>query len=251
MKTILVITLTILGGFPVFGQTTLDSLETQAIYQQKIRSKNIFSDQRETVFAAFDSTIQQIFAHPDVCDYPFDSLRQFISVVSSDDGKLRIFSWDNLGGGTYHTYTTYLEYHSEDGACKAWEIDIEPKRYVDTIPIPVEVGFYRVAEVREGEKQYYLLFGAGTYGGGKKHAAIKVYTEENGMLVPCTSCYEGKSPLVIHSNRGQDCELMYDDKTRELSFKAFEFDDDIGFFTSTFEWVKYRFVDGKLRKVVD
>lgn len=225
------------------AEIAIDSLERKAIEQYKQRLDNIFSEERDSIFAAYDSTIYTLFQKPEVCGYPFERFSEYVSIVTSPDNKLRSFSWDNVGGGSFHDYTTYLEYKKPDGSCGIVEIDTEKS---DQDADFIEVRYYKIEQIKEATETYYFLLGYGTYGGGKQHQAIRVFQLTDDIVAECFSCYPENKPLVMYRNRVQEIELTYSEKERRFTFREYEFDNDVGFYTDDFRVIELAFKNGKL-----
>lgn len=56
----------------------------------------------------------------DILQYPFSALKKEINIVTSRDGKLRIYSWDMQTGGTMHDYDNVFQYQGASGSVHAW-----------------------------------------------------------------------------------------------------------------------------------
>jgi len=49
--------------------------------------------------------------------YKFDSLKKYIDIVTTDDGLLRIYSWDTWLGGTMHQFENLFQFKCGDKIC--------------------------------------------------------------------------------------------------------------------------------------
>lgn len=56
--------------------------------------------------------LNYVWEHPNSLKYDFDNIKENtdIGILTSDDRKLRFFSWDTGGGGTSPDYMTYVQY---------------------------------------------------------------------------------------------------------------------------------------------
>jgi hypothetical protein len=52
--------------------------------------------------------------------YPFTKLKEKMYVVTSRDGKLRIYSWDRQTGGTMHDFDSVYQYRGKSGKVYSW-----------------------------------------------------------------------------------------------------------------------------------
>jgi hypothetical protein len=59
----------------------------------------------------------------EILQYAFPKLKNEMSVVTSRDGRLRVYSWDLQTGGTMHDYETVIQYQSKSGAVHTWTGD--------------------------------------------------------------------------------------------------------------------------------
>lgn len=247
----------------VFPQTNeINILAKKVNVLQEKRLSNYSTDSRDTVFTKFDSAIINLFQQKEFCSYQPDTsyycfltsdsisnyqgitltyaFINYIVYTVSQDNKIRIFSWDNLDGGSYHTYTNFVQINTDNDQC-----EVVP---FDTSELNAEVGYYRINQIDQGGKTFYLLFGHGTYGGGKHHKIAKIFYIENGVFTECFDCYPETRNLLIYSNRGQEIGLQFDKKQKKLTYKQFMFNDDMGFFTDDFVEVTYKFQNNKLIK---
>ncbi|MEO0468971.1 MAG: hypothetical protein AAF206_05075, partial [Bacteroidota bacterium] len=197
------------------GQS-LNKLIQQATELHDQRKQNIFSDQKESLDQRFDSCMQALLRHPDFCGIdsveiarlvrataaePRESgqyfayhLINFVAIASAEN--LMVFSWDDLGGGTYHTYTNYVQYQLTDGSCV-----VQP---LDTAEHDWDAGYYQTEKLELAGRNIYVLLGYGTFGGGKQHRKVKFLERIDDALVERMDFYPDGKQLTISSNRGQD-----------------------------------------------
>lgn len=90
----------------------LPSLEgaEQAEKERAVREEP--QEARETEFEARYKRTEAVFKDPRVLNV---NLNAAPGVVSSEDGRLRIVSWDTQTGGTMHEYCTMAQFKSPDG----------------------------------------------------------------------------------------------------------------------------------------
>ncbi len=189
----------------------IDSLFSKVTHAQKLRLQNIFSEERDSIFSEFETTINLLFNCKTLCTkLPDTSNHYFLvnklqketigktlayafmnNIVISTSENFRIYSWDNLDGGSSHSYTNYLLYMNEADCI------IFP---MDTSNQDLEVGYYYIKQI----KDYFIAFGYGTYGGGKQHFIIRLFKNEDGKIAEYNEGYPEGQPIVIHSNRSQN-----------------------------------------------
>lgn len=244
MKSILLVLLVFASVLSYAQLSDITILEQKAIKQYDARLNAIFNERRDSVFNVFTQTMDTLLSQSDYCTASLDSLATRVSLQKSPDQRVQIISWDNLSGGSFHYYTSYLSIITKQGQCKSWEIDTDnqpEERYI-------EAGYYQVDTIYDNELTYYLLLGYGTYGGGKHHWVTRIFEATNDSLVECIRCYPNLAPIVVYTNRTQNPNLVYNSKTRTLSFQLFHYDDDGGFYSDVFNTIAFRFINGRFVK---
>ena len=103
-----------------FGQTP-EIIEKELIgLYGKINDNSAYSgdsdsDLLEKANEDFKRKILQHTKSAPTLKYKFTELEKEISIVTSEDGRLRVYSWDRLDGGTMHFYETVYQYQGADG----------------------------------------------------------------------------------------------------------------------------------------
>lgn len=64
----------------------------------------------------YDELIDFVIKEPRTLDYPFEKLQRegYANVVTSEDGNLRLYYWDNGFGGTWISWSNICQYRSGD-----------------------------------------------------------------------------------------------------------------------------------------
>ncbi|MEZ4685515.1 MAG: hypothetical protein R3B47_05475 [Bacteroidia bacterium] len=218
---------------------------------------------RDSLEKNFAQSLEKLLASAEFCNVPFpDSLPapfwnaehiddyeaparfymlfSYISYCQSADCKLAIFSWDNRGGGSYHSFSNYLWHRKDSNQCAVmflpdFNMPGIPQRDSDPAAA-ADASFYAIDQIERNNTKLYILSGYGTFGSGKHHRSVRIFEEAENGLSECFECYPDREPIDIHCNRSQDVELTFDQKSQTLRWKQFDFDDDMGFFTDSFEW---------------
>lgn len=263
MKTLHVVIIVLLTLPELSAQSNnIDTLEKAVNKLQILRLKNYGTEHRDSIFSKFDSTIIQLFKNDKICSHPFDTLNHYflnnpeieessahfilyafiknIVICASNDRKFRVFSWDDLQAGSYHTYTNFAQYQVSKNNCT-----IIP---IDTSEDDTEAGYYDIITVTENNRPYYFLLGYGTYGSGQQHRVVRIYEIKNNLLVECISCYPEHKPITIFSNRGQNIDLRFNTNIPELTYKEFKLNKEVGYYTDEFDLVRLKFENGVLTK---
>lgn len=71
-----------------------------------------------------------VLKEPKTIDYPFDKLqeKEYVNIVTSEDGNLRLYYWDNCSGGTMIIWSNICQYRS-NGNVYAYEGSIKNVKY--------------------------------------------------------------------------------------------------------------------------
>ena len=99
-------------------------------------------------------------------NYSFDSLSSKLTNVKSQDDKIRIWSWDQHTGGSWAQYISAVQFQTVNDKMGFRQLnsgeEIMSGGYTD-------VYIYKIHEINEKGKVYYLTFGRGTHGSGNYH----------------------------------------------------------------------------------
>ncbi len=262
LKKVLFILILVISGNLYSQVNNIDTLVKKVNDFQILRLDHFFDESRDSIFSLFDSAVYELFEQDEFCFYQPDTsnsyflnsyslndysaitlaygLINYILYTTSPDHKIRIFSWDDLQGGSGHTYSNMIQFDIDDDDCKAEKFD--------SLEDNTEVGYYKIHQAEYGNTTFYILFGHGTYGGGKQHKLIRIFYIENNELKECFDCYPDSKPLLIFSARSQEIELEFNEKKQEISFKQYDFNDDEGGYDNKFKRINYRFENNKLKK---
>ncbi|RLD29444.1 MAG: hypothetical protein DRI70_02335 [Bacteroidetes bacterium] len=209
--------------------------------------QNYRSSAYEIVFDSLRSKlrfqVEKIVSDPRSYEYRFDSLSNHIKIIRSKDGKVRIFSWDELTGGTWHDMAVIVQFRDNDKINTQWidsDISEEPNGLTDAIQ-------FAIYDIQINEQPHYLCFGWGTYGSGHHHNSILIFSIENNSIKVCSSCIE-EEYVVILAPRTEKINLQYDEGNKIISFDEFSYDDEIGFFKRSGGKVNLKLEKGKFHR---
>jgi hypothetical protein len=244
-----------------FAQNNIENLVSTLNHAQEERLKNIFSDQRDSAFTAFDSVAQLLFSHPQICDLQInETYKYFIDITKvrddssvylayafinnigyckSPDQKITAFSWDVLGGGCGHDYVKYFSL-KENNTCHTFS---------DSISEYTSTGIYKIIQFKESGTDYYLFFGFGTSCGNSQYKTVQVFTIEKGELKELGNCFPEEKYLTANANRFHVIEISFDPKTLILKYPEFLIKNNSGFYSGDFEWKYLKFEKGKFTSI--
>jgi len=108
------------SALPAFGQTNAE-IEQELIGHIKNIQKwsNYGSDFNEDLLAKendiFKKKILDYTKIASTLNYQFSELNKYLHLTTSEDGKLRIYSWDKQVGGTLHFFDNVYQFQGNDG----------------------------------------------------------------------------------------------------------------------------------------
>ncbi|MEY3289292.1 MAG: hypothetical protein RLZZ419_1534 [Pseudomonadota bacterium] len=107
-------------AFPAFGQTNAE-IEQELIGHIKNIQKwsNYGSDFNEDLLVkendSFKKKLLETTKIDSTLSYQFSELNKYLHLTSSENGKLRIYSWDTEVGGTMHFFDNVYQFQGKDG----------------------------------------------------------------------------------------------------------------------------------------
>lgn len=180
----------------------------------------------------------------DILQYDFPALKDRIFITTSEDGKLRIYSWDMQTGGTLHDYASVIQYQGRSGKVNAW-VDVDE---------PGGGGFYsQIFQVPTSAGTIYLAnstFTASTSLAGQSIRALRINNDKLEL-----------KPKVIRTSTGLRNEVgfaydffsvsdrperpiklfFFDEKKKEFRFPVVIEDDKTPQGRVTDKFITYRF----------
>jgi hypothetical protein len=217
-----------------FSQKSVQKIDRDLVKAYK-KIINDDSDSRYDSFApAFKRQLINELKKPVTLENSLDSLSGYITVIKSEDGKMKFYSWDDLTGGTRHNINCIAQFKSGSGKVMVRQLNGEDP-YSDS-------RIYKVYQINSGSKTLYLTLGAGTYGNGHEHRIVQIFSISSDKLEKCNSCFTKKGDLIIVYARIEKANLTFDPKTLQLSYNEFKESD--GFLLSTGKTITLKFADG-------
>lgn len=119
---------------------------------------------RDSLNAVFVKQFETALRTRDAFNYPFDSLKN-IGRLNSDDGMVRLYTWNiPQVGGTQHYYG-FIQVVDEDKVVKTFCLNDNRKSDVDYFNTQLGVDswhgalYYQIVTVKEKSQRYYVLMG--------------------------------------------------------------------------------------------
>jgi len=221
LKLILGFTLCVNSPGILMAQTPPQKLDLELTRDFRHMQSEAFNDNWEhfdSLVHAFKKRLKKELATGVGLDCRFDSLSKAMNIIQSKDHLLRIFSWDELSGGTWHDMASFAQYITSTGAIGARQLDtdreVELSEYTD-------VAISKIYMVILKNKTHYLTIGYGTHGAGHHHKTAQIFSIEEKKLVKCKDCFETGEDLVVESARSYESGLKYDPDTKQISYNEF------------------------------
>jgi hypothetical protein len=176
---------------------------------------------------------------------PFDSLSNEMLIIQSEDKNLRIFSWDEISGGTWHDMAAFVQYKTKTGHIKVSQLDTdregELSQYTDVI-------VNKIHQVVMNDQIHYLTIGWGTHGAGNHHMIARIFKIDGENLIRCASCFSTNEDLVIEAPRSIKIGLVFNSTNNEITYNEFKMNEDSGFNELTGKLVVLKLKNGKFGK---
>jgi hypothetical protein len=191
----------------------------------------------------FNSTVEMLLSEPEFFQYALDSVKDdflFKARRVSKDYKLWIYSWDNLNGGASPDFTSYIAYK---GLYPRFEVF---KSYESSLA----VYYYKIETFVFKNRTFYMLLAGGSNGGGTKYYMVRVFEDSKTHIRECLELYPNQKNIVIEVNRNANPNIEFNAKDLILTYKKFDFDENMGFYKKSFKQVNFNFADSISKKSV-
>jgi hypothetical protein len=174
-------------------------------------------------------------------DEAFNELSNYVQIISSSDGRIKFYCWNQRNEGTWLDLQCLAQYKLDNGNVQLIEVSSGQEAVEGTF---TDSAIYDIHEIKKDKTVYYITFGCGSHGSGHSHNIVQVFFIEDEKLVKCTSCFPIEGDLVIEYPRSSTPNLKFDPLTHEISYNEFLLKDDIGFYEPTGRIVKLKWVEG-------
>lgn len=221
--------------------------ESELVKTYRSLTQNIFTDRHDSLAKNFRENIETLLKEEISSSYPFDSLRRYIQLCKSHDGKVRTFSWDELDGGNWHNMTAFAQFRTASGKLALKRLDSETDDESETGNFS-DVRIYSIHELTAGSVTSYLLIGSGTHGGGMHHALARVFAVNGDAFESSTNAFGKTGEMLTEIPRSFPPDMRYDEKTGALCFNSYSFGDEITGKGSGLKPMMYVFTNGVFLK---
>lgn len=164
----------------------------------------------------FENRLYLLLRMKESFQYPFDSLKKKIRILYSPDSLLKIYGWEQMPGGNWHSYKSVIQYRNKKNEVQLKEIsnvrEAELGEYTDVI----------IYSVYKPDKETYLLLGYGTHGSGMHHKFAQLFqtTGDSVSIVP--SSIDKRDYYFVVSPRVHKINLLYNGTDKTLSHEEFD-----------------------------
>lgn len=149
--------------------------------------------------------------------FPFDSITDDLTITTSEDQSLRIYSWDTYTGGTMHIFYAVAQFFGGDKK-------VYTKMLSDTTDADAGLWYSDTYTFNNKGKKYYFCIGNAIYSTHDLAQQIEVYTTNNNTLVraPIIKTKTGLTSSIHVDydlfNLGGDKEqsITFDKETKEI-----------------------------------
>jgi len=243
--------------FSVFGcksqnnQKTLQinkDIELSRAYKKFVNNRHDYAsvegEARDTILNRFKKGLIETLSNKKYALFPFDSLSKEIQVVKSKDEKLRIFSWDELNGGTWHIYNSIYQYNTKE---KSYSGLLSLKSDITNGGVNhTDIAHYEINEIEDNQ---YLVKGYGTHGSGKDFYVYRLLSFKNEKIEDCIGCFNGEDRFVYEKSRGHDLKPTYDVASKTIHYPELEphtlDGEETGFMKPSGKILKLKYKNGK------
>ncbi|WP_299317202.1 hypothetical protein [uncultured Maribacter sp.] len=205
-----------------------------------------YGEAKDSILIRFQNTLAKTLRKESFLNVKYDSLAEHMRIISSKDDKLKIFSWDEFNGGTWHIYNSMYQYKVNNELAVGFLTTKTEDHYITD---NTEVYHYQVQLI---DNDKYLAKAYGTHGSGKEFYMFRLLSFNDGILKDCDGCFNGDDKFMYEISRGHD-ELIpqYNPETKEISYHELvegyingDLNSPSGFMDSTGKILKLRYKNG-------
>jgi len=212
--------LRLFGGAPAGVQAR--EMELVGFFKSYTGASSFESALRDSLSKQFRRRLVELLQNESSLGYEFDSLRHYVSITQSADGRLRSFSWDEREGGSWRDMTCFAQFRGGDGKLHVQQLDTD--RETETGDFS-DVRIYSIHMVERNGRPAYLLLGSGTHGSGLHHSSARLLTIGRSHLEPCSDAFDGAAELVSEIPRTYPIDMRYDERRQVLVYNDYKWTD--------------------------
>jgi len=69
----------------------------------------------DSLAPAFKKQLSEQLTNPLTFDNSLDSLSKYLTIKTSTDKRIKFYSWDDIGGGTWHNTNCIAQFKTDNG----------------------------------------------------------------------------------------------------------------------------------------
>ncbi|HAO06180.1 hypothetical protein [Chryseobacterium mucoviscidosis] len=178
-------------------------------------SQNDDYDGKESQSLHFSAEFKKFISeNPETLLYNFKNLNNKVSIITSEDKKLRFYVWDTELGGTMKSFDQIIQY-SSNGKVKT----IYNKEQSDT---PYFIS--EIIKVPLNNQMYYLVISNGIFSTKDMAQAIQAFTIRKDLLIDSDKIFKTKTTTLNKIQVDFDFFSVVDRPERPLKLITFEKD---------------------------
>ena len=187
-------------------------------------------DKRDSLSELFKVNLKEILIKPQTFYIPFDSLATQIKIVASSDSLLRIFSYDERTGGSWHDNASIAQFRVNNDQIIVQQLDTDEEYRVGGY---TDVIIYKIHTLEIDDNTYYLTIGWGTHGSGLHHELVQIFTYDGKVFRKADFLFENEESLLVVAPRRDKISIVYDSIKKEIDYTYFVGDEETGRYNST------------------
>lgn len=214
------------------------------VWNRVIRSLGDWDKVAEKTIPAFRKELLAALEDPATFRGNLDSLGEHINIVSTPDGKVKFYSWDDFTGGSSHEMEYVAQYMTPGGEVKVKILTSSAySDYANSL-------IYEAHAYQQDGITYYILFGWGTFGEGLQYNVVQSWYLQGDDLLKYVGCFAEQQDLVFEYPRACEFHLAFEENPSSIVYddlKSMEEGRYSGIPSAG--KVTLRLVDGVFRKV--
>lgn len=222
-------------------------LELNQVYQEYYKDRQNFGHEKDSLLPVFENKLKETLSKKEFYGMSFDSLTKTkqVSVIVSEDQKLRIYSWDTFNMGTWKQYNSIYQYKNNG---QIYTEFLSEKENSTGNYINFTDGFhYKIYDI---DANTYLIEGYGTHGHGQEFYTLLLMEMATTEFKERKESFNGKDKLIVHKPRGnsQKKAIAYNPNTKEIKYLEHLEDKDTGFIKPTDKTITLIYTKGRFMK---
>ncbi|WP_340199087.1 hypothetical protein [Ascidiimonas sp. W6] len=220
-------------------------LELTNIYQEYYKDRLGFGHEKDSLLSQFTKKLETALSDKRFIGFSFDSLTKSkqVSVVSSKDAKLKLFSWDTFNMGTWHIYNSMYQFLNNDKIYTG--LLTKNNKSGEIIDFTDSYHF----KIYDFDTNTYLVKSYGTHGGGLDFYTFRLLSFRDNKLVDCKACFDGKNYLLFEKNRTEKASPTYDSKSKTIIYPEYTEDEETGVLKPTGNTITLEYKAGMFLKI--